>query len=318
MNKQISAEERRERWVETFVNEECNDWDYGQWIVEALGNHLAAVENIVGPDVVSEPFKELLREAMNIEGYDPMPWRKALENVGPGAWTAWEMGECFRELGLYGRFGVTDADIPVKEREVRIDGLLERAEAFIKESGFDQPGDAGGQPLKIVRLARSRRALDKGVGDVDPGSLAVFGGWSEGRVRNMMSGADRVFENTGGQVPVASAIEVLKDRPAFFDSLWSASDDEPSMANEPLEDARFVPVARDGSVFHPGLQRGGGYTIGTKGDEATLATFEEALAALHRMPDPAWRRPNAAGNWGLVKGVEWTRVERTALEKMEH
>jgi hypothetical protein len=316
MNMEISAEERRERWGETFVNEECYDWDYGQWIVEALDSHLAAVENIVGADAVSEPFKDLLREAMNIEGYDPMPWRKALENVGPGAWTAWEMGECFRELGLYGRFGVTDADIPVKDREGRIEDLLMRAEVFIKESGFDQPGDAGGQPLKIVRLARSRRSLDKGIGDVDPGSLAIFGGWSEGRVRNMMSGADRVFENTGGQVPAVSAMDVLKDRPAFFDSLWSAADDEPSKADKHFQDARFVPVARDGSIFHPGLTRGGSYTIGAKGDEVTLATFEEALAALHLMSNPAWRRPNAIGNWGLVKGVEWTRMDRADLEKM--
>ena len=314
MNSDIPAAERRDLWAETFVNEEWIDWDFGQWIVEALSGHLAAVENIVGADAVAGLFRDLLAKAMTAEGWKPKPWREALENVGPAAWTVWEMGECFRELGLYGRYGVTDVDIPPSEREARLDGLLERAEAFVRSAGFDQPGDAGGQVVRIVRLARSRCALDTGEGGVDPASLAILGGWSEGRVRNMMSGEGRVLENAGGRVPAESALAALKDRPAFFDSIWKKADEAPADKVATFQDVVFAPVARDGTAFHPGLSRGGGYTIGEKGQEITLKTFDDALEALHRMPEPAWRRPNTVGNWGLVKGVEWRRMERADLE----
>ena len=70
-------------------------------------------------------------------------------------------------------------------------------------------------------------------------------------------------------------------------------------------DGRLVPVARDGSWFGPHLQRAGGFTIGEKGDERRVDRFDLALTALHRMAVPRWRRPNAAGNWGLVSGVRW-------------
>jgi len=31
------------------------------------------------------------------------------------------------------------------------------------------------------------------------------------------------------------------------------------------------------------------------------------------MNEPRWRRPNSAGNWGIVKGTELIRVERADL-----
>jgi hypothetical protein len=78
--------------------------------------------------------------------------------------------------------------------------------------------------------------------------------------------------------------------------------------------AVFVPVARDGSTFHPGLKRGGGYTIGEKGTETQVVDFDEALVELQRMPIPYWRRQNASGNWGIVSGVRWARLDASDLE----
>lgn len=67
-----------------------------------------------------------------------------------------------------------------------------------------------------------------------------------------------------------------------------------------------VPVAKDGSWFGPHLaRRDGSYTIGSKGEEMQLASFEQALRHLEKMATPRWRRPNAKGNWGIVSGVEW-------------
>jgi hypothetical protein len=62
----------------------------------------------------------------------------------------------------------------------------------------------------------------------------------------------------------------------------------------------LVPVAGDGSTFGPDLARSGRYTVGAKGAEVQYDDFAAALAALHRMDTPHWRRPNAAGNWGIA------------------
>lgn len=71
-----------------------------------------------------------------------------------------------------------------------------------------------------------------------------------------------------------------------------------------------VPVAADGTTFGPDLSRRGYYTVGEKGSEEKYASFDAALGALNRMDKPRWRRPNPAGNWGIVSGCSWTDIKK--------
>lgn len=71
-----------------------------------------------------------------------------------------------------------------------------------------------------------------------------------------------------------------------------------------------VPVAADGTTFDPCLARNGYYTVGAKGAEEKHASFDAALDALTRMDKPRWRRPNAAGNWGIVSGCSWRDIRK--------
>ncbi|WP_246657642.1 exonuclease domain-containing protein [Cohaesibacter sp. CAU 1516] len=71
-----------------------------------------------------------------------------------------------------------------------------------------------------------------------------------------------------------------------------------------------VPVAADGSCFGPDLARNGHFTVGAKGEEKKYDSFEAALDALTKMDKPRWRRPNSAGNWGIVSGNAWKSIER--------
>jgi hypothetical protein len=67
-----------------------------------------------------------------------------------------------------------------------------------------------------------------------------------------------------------------------------------------------VPVSKDGSRFDPvTCRRADGYWVGPKGHEQKIESFNDALAALATMTTPRWRRPNTAGNWGLVSGTHW-------------
>lgn len=66
--------------------------------------------------------------------------------------------------------------------------------------------------------------------------------------------------------------------------------------------------ASDGSYFGPHLARNGRFQVGPKGKETSYADFDAALVALRSMNPPYWRRPNAHGNWGIVRGVVWKRT----------
>ncbi|MBS8224938.1 hypothetical protein DYI42_01680 [Vannielia litorea] len=75
----------------------------------------------------------------------------------------------------------------------------------------------------------------------------------------------------------------------------------------------FVPIAKDSSLFHPGLEKSGGFRIGPKGQEETIQGYDAALERLQKMPKAYWRRPNASGNSGIVVEVGWVRFERAKL-----
>lgn len=76
-----------------------------------------------------------------------------------------------------------------------------------------------------------------------------------------------------------------------------------------------VPVASDGTYFSYGCAyKRGGFQVGEKGDEIKIDSFDEALKVLLEMPLAKWRRPNAAGNYGIVSAVEWRRLKRSDLK----
>ncbi len=173
--------------------------------------------------------------------------------------------------------------------------------------------NAGGDSdlWRLVRLASNSWALDNGR-SIEPAALAEFGGVSEGRVRNMMSGANRVFSADGGRVPADEALTWLAGRPEFWNSVWREQrlPQYNIKRQAPLSRAVFVPIARDGTAFHPGLRRGTNFTVGEKGSEVQISNFDLALGELQRMSVPYWRRPNSSGHWGTVAGVRWNDLMR--------
>lgn len=70
-----------------------------------------------------------------------------------------------------------------------------------------------------------------------------------------------------------------------------------------------VPFAKDGSCFNPKLRHPTTrkFTVGEKGkgNSVQFDLFDEALDYLKRMKVAKWWRPNKAGTWGLVSGVDW-------------
>jgi hypothetical protein len=312
-NADISAEERREIFHDTFDDEV----DAGQTLADLLrgtGDYLAG---LVGEDLAAEAMHAALAPLFRAAGGPkPADWRAGLENAANNCFSVLPIGGKLHDLVAYAYYGISLAP-EEEEDEVWLQAALAELDAFIADSPLAQWLGAERNPQleRLALLARNRWALDTGR-PVEPAALAIFGGVSEGRMRNMMSGAKREFTPDGGRIPAADALAWLAGRAEFYTSIWR---DQPlprhfDKNRPPLVRPVFVPVARDGGVFHPGLRRNGTYAVGPKGDETHIADFDAALEALQRMPVAYWRRPNDAGAWGVVRAVEWLRLDMSDLE----
>lgn len=222
------------------------------------------------------------------------------------------MGQTFTELLAFGLFGIRHEEQGVVGS---FDECLARAERLVSVYPIDLWLDAHTADLlrAAVSAAAGRAALDRGE-NVQPEALAHLGGVKFSRIRNMISGASPDLpRDAAGLVHHEAAAAWLATRDVFLPTIQG---EHPGHIAEDIEEPIFVPVARDGSIFHPAVKREGGYQIGAKGEEQMVEDFDEALQELSRQATPRWRRPNENGNWGIVAGVEWRRMDRAALEAL--
>lgn len=233
---------------------------------------------------------------------------RGTETESFGGFENWCAVTVFDELAFYGLYGAVIGEPEPGEARAAISKLMQNAERMIS---CGMPGDDT-VPLSIIELARSRMAIDLKEGVIDVASLAILAGLSTGRVQNIMSGKDAALSSVGGRVPAKEAAMWLEGRSAFWPSIWCA----PRSASNSGEKIR-VPVASDGTIFHPALRRRNGYMIGEKGSEQVVDQYNDALSVLYNMREPRWRRPNPKGNWGIVKGTNWAFINREELEALK-
>lgn len=308
----MTAAVRRQAWFENELtgyarsgtSEAPMPWDYGDEIIEILRGHFLALEKILGAEEIAGPLFALLH-GPDVEG---QTWREAFETYQPTLTQEWTGTLLIGNAGIYGFYGVTPAEIAHSDRAAWVESLAHRLAAF----RADVHPVPGGVIDRIANLALARRAIDTREGEVDLLSLALLGGVTEGRVRNILSGSDSPLVRSPKGVTAASAADWLKGRKEYFASIWQKPDEvTPELPSADFTgEVIFVPVAGDGSTFCPELQRNGHFTVGAKGAEVQYDSFEAALKALHRMDTPRWRRPNSAGNWGIVSRRDWKRIEK--------
>ena len=117
-----------------------------------------------------------------------------------------------------------------------------------------------------------------------------------GFARSYMSRIER-----GGSNASLDAIEVLAS--ALSVEPWQLLVFDSSEENDP---ELLVPYAADGTCFNPELasSRDGSFAV------KRFGTFSEALEYLRSMETAKWRRPNSAGNWGIVSAVKWDKLRK--------
>lgn len=278
---------------------------------------------IFGPERCNQSMAKLLG---SMAENDPSNWRQELEDNGSTFLTESHVGSLLQELGAYGRFGIClSAETGDDETVVagRLGTALEQGTKLLSLCPLDDwlGKDRPKELEHTILVAQNRWALDHGQ-PVDPDALAILGGITSGRMRNMISGKSAVFRKVGGKVPAVEALEWLEGKFEFYPSIWKTGRPGALVANE-IEEPEglsmpiFVPQSRDGTVFHPGLERSGGYTVGEKGFEQKFTSFDEALQALQQTHRAQWRRPGpSGGGWGVVSGAHWVRVTKHELERI--
>jgi len=307
--------------AQIFFEQYGNDFDGAAALPEfviAAGDYIS---QIVGSDIADAGMALIIQGVVSASGStirSPSDWREALKESRSNCFSEWPIGEQLLELAAYAEYGIVlDDGVALQSSEdpkvlaAKIERLLGRAQELEASTPIAQWHlSASNELSRLVMIARNRWALDNNE-LVEPAALAYFGRVSEGRIRNMMSGADRTFTPNDGRISAVEAHKWLQGRPEFWNSIWREQSlvqyDATRIA--PLRQPIFVPVARDGTLFHPGLQRAGSYTIGKRGEEEQVADFNDALEKLHRMPVAYWRRPNGNGNWGTVVADHWERVD---------
>ena len=276
----IGAAERSEIFSEEFYIE----IDAGATLAELVWlRETAGV--ILGPDLADAGMAKIITPLTGSETR-VTDWREALDDNQPSCFSDWPMGARLHDLAAYAYYGIAlgGGDSETGAREW-LDDLIQEATSFERQSPLSIWLDEGHavQLERLMLLARNRWALDTGA-SVEPAALAYFGGISEGRIRNMMSGAKRAFTHSDGRVPAHEALAWLADRDAFWNSIWRDQPAPPHGARSraPVERPAFVPVARDGSIFHPGLETGGTFTIGERGSERHVPARSAACPSAGR------------------------------------
>jgi hypothetical protein len=312
----LSADDRRLRWEEREViglgigvkSDSQLNWDYEQELLDILKSRFCVIEAILGRDNVAPYILGILHSPK--QEYER--WQDFFESPDPAFLLKWSGLKLIENAGIYGVYGVTPSSVAFEARQQWVERLAQQLECFRE---LVEPNPQG-SIARIIDLALSRYAVDSVEGHVDVVSLSILGGVTEGRIRNILSASDGGLEKIGQGISAVSAAAWLKGRKEFFASIWQQPDD---VAPQPpssdfIDEVVFVPIAADGSHFHPALNRAGKFTVGAKGEERQYSTFEEALAALQRMSTPRWRRPNETGNWGIVSGRDWKRIELSQLK----
>lgn len=275
--------------------------------------------DIAGEDAADAGFATLTRE-LGYELSKDADWEAVLREDSFGDAYCWAMGERLHELNAYAYWGIAlNGGKTAEEREALLRLAIEEVATFMAKIPFEAWGIAPADAGRTLHLAQGRFTLDTGR-PIDAATLAMLGDVSERRIRNMMAGKERSFTpDTDGRIPAEEALSWLHGRPKVFrPSVWRDQNTFEDLAARPAEvdDAVFVPVAADNSVFHPGLARDGRFAIGRGRTEMLCDTFEEAVVALQKMVDPVWQRPTPRGLWTTVSATRWARYDRADLDRI--
>lgn len=333
-------------WVSRFSLEVSGHADHqqlllrtGEWLEQFVGLDVAARvmrEALLGLYAVSSHAAAADTEGQEALGkrIDREGWRAV--SADSDEFTDWpSLANLFEQLYAYAVDGVViDTRLPdeVEPRRAHLESLFGRADrymALLPPNWVLQPDYAWSLPGTYASAA-ARWKLDRGL-PLTSAEVARLGRLDDKTVLNALG--RHLLPDDRGTIPADAARKwLLGRRPRKFrPSRWrDPSDDQesrsPRRENDDA-DTVMVPVDGKGHAFLPTLARPTrgtgagrlGFRIGPKGKEFVVHDYFGALDALKEMHPARWRRPNAEGNWGIVRAEpNWKPMPRAEIDRLLH
>lgn len=307
------AETRLDEFIDVFGNEDV----YENAVLSALEQTYLLMTILFGEIPAKDGFDAMIETAFP-EAQKDLPWRERLEELGQTLLFESRGGELIHSLTAYADYGIVlDPNDSLDLREASLREELELAEELLARLPVEDWALEAEGMVRVTRKALARWKVDCGQ-PIDGKELALLSGRALQTVKNKLSGKSPEIQGNLQKIEARDALNWLLLQDTYHSSIWRDQEhvDVPLPDELQLKHVMFVPVAKDGSMFHPGLKRDGHYIIGGGGSEKHFTVFNDALAALHMMFWPEWRRPSEGGRWTKVRGVDWRRVTPEDLERL--
>lgn len=305
-----------ERWLE-FSHAFGNEGFFEDGIILAVEKMVSLCGLIFGEDNASAGFTHMVTGIFKGRSYEE-DWSTILDANLSSIYSETSGGQLLHDLTAYADYGIVLATTwNWVQREKLLEGQIIRGQRLLELLPLQQWGLADERLTQVIEKATARWKLDNSK-PVNAIELSTLSGRALQTIKNKLSGEYKEIRGTQKKIESSEALAWLMAQKDFKFSIWREQDDATvaDAFDADLGQVFFLPVAKDGSVFHPGVNRDGKYLIDEDGTERAIEDFHEALEALQSMLFPQWRRPTKEGQWTRVRGIEWRRYSKDELNLM--
>jgi len=288
---------------------------FEEGMIRSLEAMFGLCEIFFGKDCASLGFDTMVSHVFQ-RNDGKLGWQEILEEDFVGIYSETKLGQLLHDLTAFADYGIVLATArDDKQRLQLLASQVQQAEALLSLLPSDVWGLNDEHLVVVLQKSLARWKVDNG-DPLDAGELAILSGRALQTIKNKLSGQTKEIKGSQKRIEAHEARAWLSAQKDYYGSLWQIQDDTDIVieADQGMGDVVFVPIAKDGSTFNPGLQRDGKYLIDAEGAEREFDDFTSALTALQQMHFPQWRRPTPEGKWTRVRGVEWRRVSVQELE----
>lgn len=302
--------------------------EVGIKIYDSITKYGAALSFLLGDDLAGRNVREILESFLwnfDEDHFERLGWRDFSAQIPLNSGEI-ELADIFRDAAAYALQGCVPQRIgtTLSERKYWITQLIAKVEDGM---AFDQIF-LGKHYSYLWAAVLARGAIDLETPRAPLEGLRLLGGLSLQAMRNAISN-DGVFHPDHRQtVPAEEARQWIAHRRSFCVSRWKNLVDD-----QYLEDVRDEAITEDGKIRVPQATEGDLFvpekimrssrgkrsltiTIGAKGHERQFSNYYEALQALSEEEIARWRRPNAQGHWGIVRGRgAWVVVSKAEIDR---
>lgn len=305
-----AVHERTNEFRETFGGEQF----FENGMIRSLEAMYRLSEIYFGQECASQGFDLMVSRAFQRKDASTS-WRDVLDEDFGGIYSETELGNLVHDMTAYANYGIILGN--ARDDEQRRQVLAAQIE-ITKDLLNLLPSEFWGLDdewlVIVLRKAQARWKLDNSE-PLSAKELAALSGRALQTIKNKLSGETKEIHGSQVRIEAGEAAAWLSVQKDYNESIWKEQDDTESIivSDKGMGAVVFVPVAKDGSFFHPGLCRDGKYMIDGEGSEREFEDFESALAALQKMHFPQWRRSTPEGRWTRVRGVDWRRMPMESL-----